>query len=577
MARERIVTAHREILSDDVNDISSYLIYDLEVAVKEVIGASSGVVNGLEVISYSGLDVTIPSGRVLDSNGRFYESLSNQIITLPSTDAIYKIYAYKTSVEDTPTSGYILMDTETRIESYGIVNKRRYDALLFSYTTSTVPSSGYAICDATVSSSTISGIDDTRVFVTVDNIMAYSLQDYSNSGKNKAYRANKMTGYVYDDTDSSHNKFINVTVDSSHAGYPIYINNGTNVGTIGSTIIAQNNISYKSISNGSASGFVANGINSNDYGFIGRNNKTNLLLLNNISDSNTHNIETISSGNAITSYHNYTNIIDSGTAQYIKWTSGNVSSDFLGLEIDNLSSQNKGTAIYINKDNSSNNFDYGLYLRKSSTGIVVLGDNTSTNLGIYSKDNIKGAYFENLNQANGNYQISTYTSGAVLTNYGIYNKVKGKGIGQFIECESGNEFVGIRVKNASGTTDINGIEIGEGNVNNFNYGLVITKSDTALKIDNCTNGINITTAYTSGAINTASYSVGLDIDNSDISLRIKEHPYLTHGTIVGTNYGYNYLEGGEVVAVRDGSGFIRLLYFAKNSTPSSSAWREWQV
>ena len=118
MARRRNVYALRQILAKDVNDQNDFRIADFQHIIRDVIGASSGVVSGLAG-SYVGQTVTITSGSITDGE-TIFELLEDGTLLIPTTNGTYKIYATQSSTNDLPISGFKLIDIETRAETYEI-------------------------------------------------------------------------------------------------------------------------------------------------------------------------------------------------------------------------------------------------------------------------------------------------------------------------------------------------------------------------------------------------------------------------------------------------------------------------
>lgn len=213
--RKRNIFAKREILASDINNVSDYLQNDMTTIIKDIMAVSSGVINGL-AITTSVLDYTVSAGKY--SDGTTYYELLNDFTGSVSTAGTYKVYIQLSTINDTPTSGYLLLDTLTRLESFDVVNSRTIDIITVGATTGTMPLGAIQIGTLVSDGSSITSTTDTRTFVTFGNLVAYSLQNFSQTAKNIAYRNNKLTGYIYDETDSSHNIFGNVTISNSHAG-----------------------------------------------------------------------------------------------------------------------------------------------------------------------------------------------------------------------------------------------------------------------------------------------------------------------------------------------------------------------
>jgi hypothetical protein len=477
MARRRNVSAKREILVSDVNSLTNYLLYDMEVVTGKLVACSSGVVEGFEVTGYSGLNLYIPSGIISDGMGHFLEMLSQQTLASPSASNTYKIYGTSGSTSDEQVSGYVLIDTSTRLESYDVVNARTYDSISFTYTSGTVPANGHYICDAVVSGGSITSVTDQRTFMSLGNLPVYSIQSFSQDGRNIGYRVGKITGYVMDDTDSDHNKFINVSIDNSHAGYGIYVNNGTNSGTSGFVAVANGNVGYySSVSSSNGIGFKSF-VNANSTGFyVDGNSLTNTTGLN-ILDVNKA-------------------IVVTGSNRGFDVTT--VASGY-GIYITN---NNTGTGIYID---GANNADYGIVMDDVKNGIAINSISANDTIGI---------------------TIATGTGSSYTTNIGVKIQIEEQTRAIYLQSDAGVS-----------TTNVIGIEAEKDvGANNFANFIIATDYETGIKltgdlslneigielIDNALGlSITKTTTHTAqpslkidnGGV-TASYSDGIYINDS---------------------------------------------------------------
>lgn len=264
--KRRIITARREILAKDANDLNEFIEDNFIVYSRDILGVSDGIAQGLTLDSFTALNITINAG-VAFSNGKFYELLTNQTLTLPSVDGVYKIYALKSSTSDLPISGYVLLDTATRQETYDAVNSRTYDSLTLGYTLGSVPSNAFLLGEATVSGSIITTYDDQRTLTSIGNLASNSIQAFSETARNYGTSENEITGFIFDQTDI-YKPFVKVTIDDTFEGKAIVIDNGTNAGSQGIYNLVRGNIgSYTTFSGNDGIGSYSE-VDSNNIGFF---------------------------------------------------------------------------------------------------------------------------------------------------------------------------------------------------------------------------------------------------------------------------------------------------------------------
>lgn len=348
--KKRIITPRREILAKDVNDLNEFIEDNFIVYSRDILGVSDGIAQGLTLDSFTDLDITIEAG-VAFSNGKFYELLTNTTLTLPSVDGVYKIYALKSSTSDLPISGYVLLDTSTRQESYDAVNSRTYDSLTLGYTLGSVPSNAFLLGEATVSGSIITAYDDQRTLTSIGNLASNSIQAFSETARNYGTSENEITGFIFDQTDV-YKPFVKVTIDDSFEGKAIVIDNGTNAGSQGIYNLVRGNIgAYTAFSGSNGIGSYSE-LSNNNIGFA-------------------------------------TNSATSGTTIGFRATNADVSfksvNSTVGLKIENDSSSVSGIQIV----GSNSGLDKGIEIIDSYDGIV-LENNVHSDINI-TKDNVGGA------------------------------------------------------------------------------------------------------------------------------------------------------------------------------------------
>lgn len=279
MARRRNVYALRQILAKDVNDQNDFRIADFQHIIRDIIGASSGVVSGLAG-SYVGQTVTITAGSITDGE-TIFELLEDDTLLIPTTNGTYKIYATQDSTDDLPISGFKLIDIETRAETYDTVNSRTYDSITVGYTTGTIPANSEQIGTVVVSGGVITSYTDNRSFITIGNLTAYSLQNFAVNNDNTITDTGRFSSTIGDLTN---HYLINATASNTNAVTLFKINNGTNTGSIAFEVTSSGNTSYKSINGSNSIGFSSIGSNlTNTIGFQSNNNLINynsILLAN---------------------------------------------------------------------------------------------------------------------------------------------------------------------------------------------------------------------------------------------------------------------------------------------------------
>lgn len=348
--KKRIITPRREILAKDVNDLNDFIEDNFIVYSRDILGVSDGIAQGLTLDSFTALNIIIEAG-VAFSNGKFYESLTNTTLTLPSTNGVYKIYALKSSTSDLPISGYVLLDTSTRQETYDAVNSRTYDSLTLGYTLGSVPSNAFLLGEATVSGSIITAYDDQRTLTSIGNLASNSIQAFSETTRNYGTSENEITGFIFDQTDI-YKPFVKVTINNSFEGKAIVIDNGTNAGSQGIYNIVRGNIgTYTAFSGSNGIGSYSE-LSNNNIGFA-------------------------------------TNSATSGTTIGFRATNADVGfksvNSTVGLKIESDSSSVSGIQII----GSNSGLDKGVEITDTYEGIV-LENNNHNDIKII-RDNVGGA------------------------------------------------------------------------------------------------------------------------------------------------------------------------------------------
>lgn len=605
--RKRNIFAKREILASDINNVSDYLQNDMTTVIKDIMAVSSGVINGL-AITTSVLNYTISAGKY--SDGTTYYELLNNFTGSVSTAGTYKVYIQLSTIDDTPTSGYLLLDTLTRLESFDVVNSRTIDIITVGATTGTMPLGAIQIGTLVSDGSSITSTTDTRTFVTFGNLVAYSLQNFSQTAKNIAYRTNKITGYIYDETDSSHNIFGNVTISNSHAGYGFKVNTGNNSGAIGYLANNNNNIAFKAISSGTGGTSFDSTIGSTNTSFNGlsssKTSTTGLKL-----DGYHYGINTINSDiglrlidNTVSIYAENTNhlatngylakyiansvesptldgkinqwIQSSGaiTAQQIEWIGTTTGSVYLGTNYIN-NNANDNTSYAINIDNTSGVSKFTRSINIDGIGDVgLIIDKKSTNTGIplfISNSLNTGASSDNLSAI---ISTSLHSVGLnIIKNDASAGDSMGIAIGSLDGGNTDKFDIGLRLRNTNtasiGITDFSNdaIKIVGTNVNT-QYGLNIDAVWNGIKVNNTNNanggvlcylnGKDTTTNSTDGLYITNTFA-GLSMTNSARAIKVDNFTQyglkLINGSISGTSIAIDIEDGYSGIYVKNMTNF----------------------
>jgi len=495
--RERIVYPRREILSNDVNSITEYNSYNDEIIVRDLLGVSSGIVNGLN-ISTSVLTATISSGNISFGNGRFNELLTSSSVTLPNSNGTYYIYAYKSTTTDIASSGYVLLDVSTRLEDYDVVNSRTYDSIGLNYGAST-PSSGIVLYSAVVSGGSITSTTDLRSYVTFGNITAYSLQEFYENNKNGITLTASTSGIIINGANSAdygiafNNVKRSIDITQQPDSHGIYIKktaNGT-TNTANSAIkteLRQNSIGYiaESIVSGAGNviGFYSTSAGGNtNIGFASDN--ANIAF------------------NAVNSFNGAVGL------NVVGYALGTNDAGFLqiggGTAIQVFSTN--AYSIYMSQETNPN-VGVGIELRKFNDAINIVGLN-STDSGINITDVSLGLSITNLSQASAQKSVSLNIGGTTVDNYGVFIDAEGDVTAQrilFSNSGASDTLIGLDIlSNSSQNNKGTAIKIGGGS-NTFEKGIVI---------EDC--------AGKSIYIQNEASSIGVDIEganSSDIGIQI---------------------------------------------------------
>lgn len=268
MSWKRNIIAYRHIKAEDVQYLWNYQDRSNQVVIRDLIGTTTGVVNGLDITdgSTTGLILPITSGCMSGGDGKFYELLANTTYTMPDVDATYNIYAITGTTSDTTTSGWVLVDPLTRTETYNTYDARTYDSLTITGTTLTVNDAGYQLLGTViVTSSNIGARTDGRQYVTVNNQTGYSIQNFIATDKNSFNFSNIGSGKVYDNDDIADIKMYSAKVHNSHGGTAFKGDAGSNALAKAFEQVADGNIGTKSTLTNAATGLLELIHNSGGY------------------------------------------------------------------------------------------------------------------------------------------------------------------------------------------------------------------------------------------------------------------------------------------------------------------------
>lgn len=273
--RRRVILPNRQTLANDVNEITSNMLYNMNVVNDGIIGASKGVISGLDVTSIANTSTvfTFPTGIVSDGNGVFYELLTQTPFTMSGGSGTYKAYVQYCTIDDTPVSGWTLLDVITRTESNTTVNTRTYDGLTGNVTVGTVASNAEHVANVVWNGTAITSITDARTLVTIASLPAYTLQGFVTTDANFATIENKVSGTILEDSDTNSVRFTKSTIANGHQGIGHEVIVGQHAGAKGFKAVVSGNVGFHSDNLiPTSSGFVSLGTSDTGHGFIAKDN-----------------------------------------------------------------------------------------------------------------------------------------------------------------------------------------------------------------------------------------------------------------------------------------------------------------
>lgn len=566
--RKRVVTAGRQILAKDVNDISDFLIDDMKDLCKDVFAISDGVVNGLSQ-SNSLLTATITAGKVhKNSTGTFFELIADANINLTASATNY-VYAVEdaTQTSDLPVTGFKLIDTQTRAETYDTVNTRSYDSIsIVVNTTGVAPANSYPLWELVTDATSVTSQTDVRTFCTSGNMTAYSLQHFAQTGLNTVTigtgLSQRMTLELYKSSVADY-VGLDIAMVSGFAGKGFNFDLSSNVGSIGGVITTNNNLGLDIINTGNTSKGIkisSSSILTTTTGLDIQKQKNGISLIDNdinigmILSANQYGlvISEVSSGTTgvvgvnITNVASSINVTNSNTR-----TSGNLisitatSSSLNGSSfLNTLNGTGLAQAIVLNA--GATDTSYGTLYKSTSTAganvtAIVIGDSAvNITRGIAIEDCVTGIY---LNEVDASIDINNTNSsrtGALIdisgagsvSNPSLINLTQnGKGYAQTTILNSGilanvaygNYITNTGVANSAVGIDIDGSTVG---YNAFHTGLLMSGVTRGIDITVVTGSTNYGSKITGNGITGADGYVatttryGLDVGDSAIGARL---------------------------------------------------------
>lgn len=174
----------QELLNTHVTGAQDYLEQAFTLFASDLMQISSGVITGLAVTNTSGALLSVATGSIFQG-GLFgqLEGASGLMVSFPAsgvrTDLVVASYV---EVLDTYTTGYVLQDVVTRLETIQNLPSRKFGGitieLLPSTTAATCPSNKIPLYEVTSNTSSITGVVDTRLFAKIQRFAADIQQDF---------------------------------------------------------------------------------------------------------------------------------------------------------------------------------------------------------------------------------------------------------------------------------------------------------------------------------------------------------------------------------------------------------------
>jgi hypothetical protein len=165
----------QEILDVHVTGVQDYLEDALRMILKNYLGATSGVIHGLQPSINSGLILGLSNGAIV-VDGIYGEFETPITLTLEGTSSPLDfrtdlIVASYEEIFDFFTSGYVLLDVSTRAETIQSLPSRKFGTIKLEQLQNTTylqrPANKIPICEVTLNSTQIDSVADYRLFSTI--------------------------------------------------------------------------------------------------------------------------------------------------------------------------------------------------------------------------------------------------------------------------------------------------------------------------------------------------------------------------------------------------------------------------
>lgn len=198
------VASLQELRYQDIQNLNDYLEDAFKLFGSDLLSINDGIIKGLNVTQSGASGLVVASGAIFKSGvwGELEGAGSGFVVTLPGagtrTDVVVASYQ---EVQDTPGSGYVLLDTTTRIEQVVNANRRKFGSVKLEYLTNTAvaPAGKLLVAKVTCSSGSITAVDNSvKTWASVRNLMGQSVDSLAElaalSAADGLYMAVRDTG-----------------------------------------------------------------------------------------------------------------------------------------------------------------------------------------------------------------------------------------------------------------------------------------------------------------------------------------------------------------------------------------------
>ena len=183
------IVGRQQIRAQDVQRLNEYLEQAFGYILEDYFQASTGVITGLAVSQSGASGLTVSIGGILtnDASGTMVfgeiEGASGLTVSLPSggvrTDLVVAQY---TTVNDTLGDNYYIADVTTRLEELRTMSQRTIGiasiSVLQNTTYAGTPAGYIPLAEVAMSTSTITGVTDVRVFSRLQRLQQDFQQDF---------------------------------------------------------------------------------------------------------------------------------------------------------------------------------------------------------------------------------------------------------------------------------------------------------------------------------------------------------------------------------------------------------------